>query len=139
MEQVTLEMFKMLKTRTDIAKEIGEVKKTIGKGVTDESREDDLRNKVIALCNNIKLDESIATKFFNFLLNESIKIQSTNKQTHLSIFLKAKSLEQQGKKIIHMEVGEPDFLPPQIVRTALEEVFDKGFLKYGQAKGSANL
>ena len=109
MEEITLEMIKMLKTRTDIAKEIGEVKKTIGKGVTDESREDDLRNKVIALCNDIELDESIATKFFNFLLNESVKIQSINKQTHLSIFLKAKSLEQQGKKIIHMEVGEPDF------------------------------
>ena len=135
MEEVTLEMIKMLKTRTDIAKEIGRVKKTIGKGITDESREDDLRNKVITLCNNIGLDESIATKFFNFLLNESIKIQTTNKQTHLSIFLKAKSLEQQGEKIIHMEVGEPDFLPPQVVKTALEEVFDKGFLKYGQAKG----
>ena len=34
-----------------------------------------------------------------------------------------------------MEVGEPDFLPPTIVKNALEEVFDKGFLKYGQAKG----
>ena len=98
MDEITLEMIKMLKTRTDIAKEIGEVKKTIGKVVTDESREDDLRNKVITLCNSIELDESIATKFFNFLLNESIKVQSTNKQTHLSIFLKAKSLEQQGEK-----------------------------------------
>ena len=135
MEEITLEMIKLLKTRTDIAKKIGEVKKTIGKGVTDESREDDLRNKVITLCNNIELDESIATKFFNFLLNESVKVQSDNKQTHLSIFLKAKSLEQKGKKIIHMEVGEPDFLPPQIVKNALEEVFDKGFLKYGQARG----
>ncbi|HIE46464.1 MAG TPA: pyridoxal phosphate-dependent aminotransferase, partial [Nitrosopumilus sp.] len=79
--------------------------------------------------------ETIATKFLNFLLNESIKVQSTNKQTHLSIFLKAKSLEEQGEKIIHMEVGEPDFLPPQIVKNALEEVFDKGFLKYGQVRG----
>ena len=135
MDEVTLEMIKLLKTRTDIAKEIGEVKKNIGKGITDESREDSLREKVISLGNSIGLDESIATKFLNFLLNESVKVQSTNKQTHLSIFLKAKSLEQQGKKIIHMEVGEPDFLPPQIVKNALEEVFDKGFLKYGQVRG----
>ena len=34
-----------------------------------------------------------------------------------------------------MEVGEPDFPPPEIVREALTEVFDKGFLKYGQSKG----
>lgn len=135
MDEVTLKMIELLKTRTDIAKEIGEVKKNIGKGVTDEVREDSLRGKVISLCNSIGLDETMATKFLNFLLNESVKVQSTNKQTHLSIFLKAKSLEAQGKKIIHMEVGEPDFLPPKIVKEALGEVFDKGFLKYGQAKG----
>lgn len=134
-DEVTLEMIELLKTRTEIAEKIGELKKSIGKGVTDEKRENNLREKVITLCKELKFDESIATKFLNFLLNESIKVQSTNKQTHLSIFLKAKSLEQQGKKIIHMEVGEPDFLPPTIVKNALEEVFDKGFLKYGQAKG----
>ena len=135
MDEITLEMIRLLKTRTEVAKEIGEVKKSIGKGVTDELREENLRDKVISLCNDLKLDETIATKFLNFLLNESIKVQSSNKQTHLSIFLKAKSLEQQGKKIIHMEVGEPDFLPPTIVKNALNEVFDKGFVKYGQARG----
>ncbi|MCV0431354.1 aminotransferase class I/II-fold pyridoxal phosphate-dependent enzyme [Nitrosopumilus sp.] len=135
MDEVTLKMIELLKTRTDIAKEIGEVKKNIGKGVTDEAREDSLRGKVISLCDSIGLEETIATKFLNFLLNESVKVQSTNKQTHLSIFLKAKTLEATGKKIIHMEVGEPDFLPPKIVKDALEEVYDKGFLKYGQAKG----
>ena len=135
MDEITLEMIRLLKTRTEVAKEIGEVKKSIGKGVTDELREENLRDKVISLCNDLKLDETIATKFLNFLLNESIKVQSSNKQTHLSIFLKAKSLEQQGKKIIHMEVGEPDFLPPIIVKNALNEVFDKGFVKYGQARG----
>jgi len=135
MDTVTLEMIKLLKTRTDIAKEIGEVKKNIGKGVTDEEREENLRGKVIQISKEIKLDETLSTKFLNFLLNESIKVQSQNKQTHLSIFLKAKSLEQEGKKIIHMEVGEPDFLPPDIVKKSLSEVFEKGFIKYGQAKG----
>lgn len=134
-DEITIEMIKMLKMRTDISKEIGEIKKNIGKGVTDETREDNLRSKIITLCNELKLDESIGTKFLNFLLNESIKVQSDNKQTHLSIFLKAKAMELEGKKMIHMEVGEPDFQPPQIVKKALEEVFDKGFLKYGNAKG----
>ncbi len=135
MDAVTLEMIRLLKDRTEISKKIGEIKKNIGKGITDETREDILRNKVVSLSNELGLDESIATKFLNFLLNESVKIQTTNKQTHLSIFLKAKSMEQEGKKIIHMEVGEPDFSPPPIVKNALEEVFDKGFLKYGQVRG----
>ena len=104
MDEVTLKMIELLKTRTDIAKEIGEVKKNIGKGVTDEAREDSLRGKVISLCTNIGLDETMATKFLNFLLNESVKVQSTNKQTHLSIFLKAKSLENYQLSIAHEQI-----------------------------------
>jgi len=135
MDAVTLEMINLLKTRTDIAKQIGEVKKSIGKGVADEEREENLRRKIMKVTQEIGLDETLASKFLNFLLNESIKVQSENKQTHLSIFLKAKSLEQEGKKIIHMEVGEPDFLPPEIVKKSLSEVFDEGFMKYGQTRG----
>lgn len=135
MDEITIEMIRMLKTRNDIAKKIGEIKKSIGKGITDESRENNLREKIITLCRDLDFDESVATKFLNFLLNESIKVQSNAKQTHLSIFLKAKNLELEGNKIIHMEVGEPDFLPPKQVKNALSEVYDKGFLKYGQAKG----
>ena len=135
MDQVTLEMMKLLNTRNEIAKEIGQVKKNLGRGITDEVREENLRTKVISLCNEIDLDASIGTKFLNFLLNESIKIQSPMDQTHLTIFLKAKSLEEHGKKIIHMEVGEPDFFPPIQVKNALEKVYDKGFIRYGNAKG----
>ncbi len=134
-DDITLEMIKLLKKRTVIAKEIGNIKKDLGMNVTDEKREESLRSKVGILCSQIGIDEAIGSRFLNFLLNESIKVQTTSKHTHLSIFLKAKSLEQQGKKIIHMEVGEPDFLPPEIVKEALEEVYDKGFIKYGQVKG----
>ena len=34
-----------------------------------------------------------------------------------------------------MEVGEPDFQPPINVKKSLSEVYDKGFGKYGPAKG----
>ena len=85
------------------------------------------------------MDQSTASKFLNLLLNESVKVQSDNKQTHLSVFLKAKALEEEGKKIIHFEVGEPDFKPPQEVKTALEEVYDKGYGKYGPTKGITEL
>ena len=139
MDAVTLEMIELLHVRTEIAKKIGMVKKNIGKDVTDEERESDIRKKVIQRCGKIGLDERITARFLNFLLNESIKVQSDDKETHMAIFLKAKSLEAQGRKIIHMEVGEPDFLPPDIVREALEEVYDKGFLKYGPAKGMPEL
>ena len=135
MDEVTLQMMRLLKDRTEIAREIGNVKKITGRSVTDEARENSLREKTVRLGQEIGLDEEIATRFLNFLLNESVKIQASDKQTHLSVFLKAKEMELQGSEIIHMEVGEPDFLPPAIARDALGEVYDAGFLKYGQASG----
>jgi len=138
-EEITLEMIKLLKTRTDIAKQIGDAKASLGMTVTDEEREDTLRSQVAKLCKEIDLDQSTASKFLNLLLNESVKVQSESKQTHLSVFLKAKALEEEGKKIIHLEVGEPDFKPPKEVKTALEEVYDKGYGKYGPAKGITEL
>jgi len=138
-EEITLEMIKLLKTRTDIAKQIGDAKASLGMTVTDEEREDALRNQVTKLCKEIDLDQSTASKFLNLLLNESVKVQSESKQTHLSVFLKAKALEEEGKKIIHLEVGEPDLKPPEEVKTALAEVYDKGYGKYGPAKGITEL
>jgi len=135
-EEITLEMIKLLKTRTDVAKQIGDAKASLGMTVTDEEREDALRTQVTKLC---KVDQSTALKFLNFLFNESVKVQSDNKQTHLSVFLKAKELEEQGKEIIHLEVGEPDFQPPKEVKTALAEVYDKGYGKYGPVKGITEL
>ncbi|RNJ80417.1 MAG: aminotransferase class I/II-fold pyridoxal phosphate-dependent enzyme [Nitrosopumilus sp. H8] len=134
MDEVTLEMIRLLKARTDIALNIGKLKEDAGIPVTDESREESLRQKVASLCKEIGLEEPIAARHLNFLLNESVKIQSA-KQTHLSIFHKARELERQGQKIIHMEVGQPDFAPPQIVGTALGEACSKGYTKYGHARG----
>ena len=42
MDDITLEMIKLLKKRTVIAKEIGTIKKDLGMNVTDEKREENL-------------------------------------------------------------------------------------------------
>ena len=134
-EEITIEMLSLLKTRTEIAQEIGKIKNKEGMSVSNESREDELRELVKSQCQKIDFDSNTALKFLNFLLNESVKVQSSESKTHLAIFLKAKELEQKGKKIIHLEVGEPDFQPPINVKKSLSEIYDKGFGKYGPAKG----
>ena len=98
MDEITLEMVKLLQARMEIAKEIGEIKKNLGKQVTDETREENLRSKVVSLCKELGLEDTVGTKFLNFLLNESVKVQSSEKQTHLSIFSKQNHLKSKEKK-----------------------------------------
>jgi aspartate aminotransferase len=138
-DDITLQMLRLLKERTDIARQIGVLKRNSGIGVFDEAREEQLRTEVGQLCRDIGLDDGLGRKFLNFLLNESAKVQTDGRQTHLTIFAKAKNLEQQGKKIIHLEVGEPDLAPPQHVKDALAEAVDKGFVRYGPAAGMPRL
>src|SRR5437879_12217288 len=108
-DKITFDIIKLLKERNDIAKEIGSLKDNLRLGVTNEERESQLRSKVISLCKEIGFDEKSGLIMLNFLLNESVKIQYSNKQTHLSVFLKAKSLENQEQKIIYIEVTKTDF------------------------------
>ena len=75
-----------------------ELKNEQGMNVSNESREDDLRQLIKNQCKKIDFDENTGIRFLNFLLNESVKVQSSESKTHLAIFLKAKELEQQGKK-----------------------------------------
>ena len=135
MEKITADMLRLLKSRTDIAKEIGDLKSKQGRVVSDETREYELRNKMMKVCDEIGFDKTLAARFLNFLLNESVKVQSSEAQTHLTIFLKAKELERNGKNIIHLEVGEPDFKPPESVKRSLLEIYDGGFGKYGPVEG----
>ena len=58
MEKITADMLKLLKSRTDIAKEIGNLKNQQGRVVTDESREDELRNKMMKACDEIGFDQT---------------------------------------------------------------------------------
>ena len=136
MEKITADMLRLLKSRTDIAKEIGVLKNQQGLTVTDETREDELREKMMKIFDEIGFEQTLTTRFLNFLLNESVRVQSSESKTHLTIFLKAKELERKGKKMIHLEVGEPDFKPPEKVKRLLSEIYDGGFGKYGPAKGT---
>ena len=48
----------------------------------------------------------------------------------LSVYLRAKELERQGKSIIHLELGEPDFHPAEPVVAAMEKAVRDGKDRY---------
>jgi aspartate aminotransferase len=56
-------------------------------------------------------------------------------ETAFVILQKARALEAQGKSIIHLEIGEPDFDTPQNIIDAAKKALDDGFTHYGPAAG----
>jgi aspartate aminotransferase len=127
---VTTQIMCNVQQRIELAKKIGEIKSRLGIDIRDEKVEHEVRRRVMLLANEIGMSSEFALQLLNILLAESENVQvekhpqkAVQKQTHLSIFAKAKQLEASGKRIIHMEVGEPDYSPPAIVGTALAESF----------------
>ncbi len=57
----------------------------------------------------------------------------------LSVFAHAKELERQGRSIIHLELGEPDFHPSDSVNKALKRALDQGKDRYCPVAGVPEL
>lgn len=57
----------------------------------------------------------------------------------MDILARAKQLEADGHDVIHLEVGEPDFVTPQVVRDAAKKAIDEGRTHYTPATGLPQL
>ena len=53
----------------------------------------------------------------------------------LSVYARAKELEREGRSIIHLELGEPDFHPSVSVNNALKRAIDEGKDRYCAVAG----
>jgi len=60
-------------------------------------------------------------------------------ETAFETLAKAKELERQGKSIVHLEIGEPDFDTPEHIRDAAKQALDDGFTHYGASAGQIEL
>lgn len=56
-------------------------------------------------------------------------------ETAFEVLARARKLEAQGKEIIHLEIGEPDFDTPVNIRDAAKHALDSGFTHYTPAAG----
>jgi aspartate aminotransferase len=55
------------------------------------------------------------------------------------VLVRARALEKQGRSIIHLEIGEPDFPTPPHIVEAGKRALDEGFTKYGPTAGLPEL
>jgi aspartate aminotransferase len=56
-------------------------------------------------------------------------------ESAFEVLMRARALEAQGKHIIHLEIGQPDFPTPRHVIEAAQRALDEGWTGYGPTPG----
>src|ERR1043165_7583778 len=60
-------------------------------------------------------------------------------ETAFEVLVKARALEAEGRDIVHLEIGEPDFDTPENIIAAGCDALHKGFTHYGPSAGLPQL
>jgi aspartate/methionine/tyrosine aminotransferase len=60
-------------------------------------------------------------------------------ESAFEVLARARALERQGRDIIHLEIGEPDFDTPAHIKEAAKQALDAGATHYGPAAGLPEL
>ncbi len=63
------------------------------------------------------------------------RLKRLGTETAFEVLARAKALEAQGKEVIHLEIGEPDFDTPSYIKQAAKDALDKGFTHYTPSAG----
>lgn len=60
-------------------------------------------------------------------------------ETAFDVLVKARALEAEGRSVIHLEIGEPDFATPRHIVEAAKKALDDGWTHYGPTQGYPEL
>src|SRR5260370_12956664 len=74
-----------------------------------------------------------------FELRLASRMSGLGTETAFEVLNRARALEKQGKQIIHLEIGEPDFDTPANVIEAGVDALHHGWTHYGPAAGLPEL
>ena len=67
------------------------------------------------------------------------RLNSLGTETALDVLVKARALEARGRRVLHLEIGEPDFpTPPHVVEAGIRALRD-GHTRYGPPAGLPEL
>ena len=133
--EVTEEILRLVARRMELAKKIGEVKRELGLYVDQPEVERALMRKALKEARELGLDERLASRLLSLLIAESARVQRRDAS---SVFFKARELAKE-RRLIRLEVGEPDFGPPKPVVEELCRSAKAGYVKYSTASGIPEL
>jgi aspartate/methionine/tyrosine aminotransferase len=79
------------------------------------------------------------TQSTQYELRLAARMARLGTETAFEVLNKARALERQGRSIIHLEIGEPDFDTPANVVEAAVDALHKGWTHYGPSAGLPEL
>ncbi|MEM2994882.1 MAG: aminotransferase class I/II-fold pyridoxal phosphate-dependent enzyme [Candidatus Bathyarchaeia archaeon] len=147
-ENVTAEIFSLVGKRFVLSREIAKAKMKMGLPVEDVDAERKLKETISEKCKSYNIDLNFGLRLLNMLVEESKRIQEsltekTKEKMRFSapyeVFAKTKEMERKGKALIHLEVGEPDFGPPESVKEAVKNAIKRGYTRYTETPGIPQL
>jgi len=72
-------------------------------------------------------------------MNFAQRMSRLGTESAFEVLARARALERQGKEIVHLEIGEPDFDTPAHIREAAKRALDDGATHYGPSAGLPEL
>ncbi|HJT88067.1 MAG TPA: pyridoxal phosphate-dependent aminotransferase [Bryobacteraceae bacterium] len=66
-------------------------------------------------------------------------IERLGVESAFDVLVKARALEAQGRSVVHLEIGEPDFPTPPHIIEAAKRALDEGWTHYGPTQGLPEL
>ena len=139
----TERIIELLSQRLDLSREIGSAKLRSGLPVEDTAAEAALRHHILRRCAELGIDGTRALRILNTLVDESVHLQTTQRTStytsHQEILRLARELEGSGRRIIHLEIGEPDTPPPKSVIEEASRSLYQGYIHYSSAQGMKDL
>lgn len=67
------------------------------------------------------------------------RMETLGTETAFEVLAKAKALEKQGKDVVHLEIGEPDFDTPKNIKEAASRALNAGYTHYTPSAGIPEL
>lgn len=86
-----------------------------------------------------KMSSFVTNKFTVIMIQLSKRLLEMEESATIAMSRKSRELKAEGKDIISLSLGEPDFFTPQFIKDAAVEAMDKNFTMYTPVEGYDDL
>ncbi|MEM2237602.1 MAG: aminotransferase class I/II-fold pyridoxal phosphate-dependent enzyme [Candidatus Caldarchaeum sp.] len=139
--QLAVEIVRMLAARRDVVSRIAEIKRSAKLDTEQPDVEAAVRQAMLDEAVKHGIPAETVNRLATVILSDSVEMQSkpSRQLTHMDILRKAVEMQRNGREVLRLEVGEPDFGAPQQVREAVAKAVADGFARYVDSRGIPEL